>query len=88
MLSEATRFRVKRATGELELGVGGSEPFSGWTGFDEPCRLDSVEMLTGDRGVSNFDGSPSTVFGMVVRRSTWFEDWKQLSVRGWAAENI
>jgi hypothetical protein len=86
--NEAARFRVHRVIEELELGVGSSEPFSGYTGFDEPRRLDSVEMLTGDRGVSKLDGSPLAVSDMMLRGYTWVGSWNQLSVRAWEGKNI
>lgn len=87
VFSDAARFRVKRVIGELDLGPGGLKPPSGLACFDEPRRLDSVEMLTGDRGVSKFDVAPSIVSGMMVRRYTWGGGWKELSVKGWGAED-
>jgi hypothetical protein len=50
---EAALFRVKRWSGECI--VGGSNGFSGRTCFREPRRLESVEMLTGDRGVCRLE---------------------------------
>lgn len=45
---DADRFRVKRICGEL--GVGGSGCFSDRPCLNDPRRLESVEMLSGDRG--------------------------------------
>lgn len=55
VLSDAARFRVKRVRGEI--GVAASTCFSGRTCFEELRRLESVETLTGDRGVSKFPTS-------------------------------
>jgi hypothetical protein len=67
-MSEAARFRPERVTGELNMGVRGSEAFSRWTGFDNPRRLDSVEMLTGDRGAPELDEPLSIKLGIMARK--------------------
>lgn len=50
--SDAARFLDKRSEGGGETGVGGSECFSGRIGLNEFLLLESVEILTGDRGAS------------------------------------
>ena len=50
--SDAARFLDKRSKGGGETGVGGSECFSERIGLNEFLLLESVEMLTGDRGAS------------------------------------
>lgn len=58
MSSDAARFRDKRTSEELVVGV--SESFFGRLCFNELRRLESVEMLNGDRGVSENDWPTST----------------------------
>ncbi len=65
VFDDAARFLVKRVCGEL--GVGGSECFSERTCFIEPRRLESVEMLTGDRGVTKFELQNSVETDMMIR---------------------
>lgn len=61
---DAALFRVKRVLGEL--GVGGSGWFSGRTCSKEPRRLESVEMLTKDRGVSKFEWRTSVETDIMI----------------------
>ena len=55
--SDAARFRVKRNSGEF--GVGSSVSFSGSLCLNELRRLESDEMLKGDRGASEKGRPPS-----------------------------
>lgn len=64
VFSDAARFRVKRVRGEL--GVGRLGCISGRTCFKEPRRLESVEMLTGDRGVSIFEWRTSVETDIMI----------------------
>jgi len=64
VFSDATRFRVKRVRGEI--GVGGSTSSSGRACFKEPQRLESVEMLSDDRRVSNFRWPTSIDAGTMI----------------------
>lgn len=50
--SDAARFLDKRSKVGGETGVGGSECLSGRIGLNEFLLLESVEILTGDRGAS------------------------------------
>lgn len=50
--SDAARFLDTRSKAGGETGVGGSECFSGRIGLNEFLLLESVEMLTGDRGAA------------------------------------
>jgi hypothetical protein len=50
VFSDTARFRVKRVRGDI--GANGSTRISGRTCFKELRRLESAEMLIGDRGVS------------------------------------
>jgi hypothetical protein len=73
VLREAARFLVKRGGGER--GFGGSEILSGKIGFKEPQRPDSVELLTGDRGVSRVDEHASVVSVIMYRKHVWYWLW-------------
>jgi hypothetical protein len=61
--NDAARFRVKLNSGEL--GVGSSESFSGSLCLNELRRLESDEMLKGDR-VASEKGRPTLTGAIVV----------------------
>lgn len=65
VFSDAARFRVKRVRGEMEACC--STCFSGRACFKELRRLESVEMLTGDRGVSKFRWPTSIDVAIMMR---------------------
>lgn len=64
-MREAARFLVKQPVGR-ETGVGGSDCFLGCEDLRESRPLESVEMLTADRGVSNLEELDCTLLGMMI----------------------
>jgi hypothetical protein len=66
VLNVAALFLVKRPSGDAALDC--SESLAArWAGLNEPepRRLDSVELLAGDRGVARLEESSPAVSGMV-----------------------
>lgn len=66
VLIVAALFLVKRTGGDACLDC--SESLAGrWAGLNEPRRLDSVELLAGDRGVARLEESSPAISGMIGR---------------------
>jgi hypothetical protein len=70
VFSDAARFRVKRIRGEMGACC------SGRACFREPRRLESVEMLTGDRGVSRLRWPISIDAAIIAGRYSGGEEGK------------